>query len=50
MNNGNSPLEMLAAFAIVFTAGAASLAALAAYKQHLQKTYTSQQASTQRGA
>lgn len=37
MNNGNSPLETLAAFAIVFVAGAATIAGLAAYKRHLQK-------------
>ena len=37
MNNGNSPLEMLTAFAIVFCAGVATAAALAAYKNHLQK-------------
>lgn len=37
MNNGNSPLEMLAAFSIVFVAGAASAMGLAAFKRHLEK-------------
>lgn len=46
MNNGNSPLEMLAAFAIVFVAGAASVVSLAAYKRHLQKTCAAQQPTT----
>jgi len=36
MNNGNSPLEMLAAFSIVFVAGAASAMGLAAFKRHLE--------------
>ena len=36
MSNGNSPFEMLAAFAIVFVAGAMSVVALAAHTRRLR--------------